>query len=645
MELLIILIRLLPLVSFAPSTSVDIDLLNAVLIQFQSSMCGKSWIIAVKLPAHAFLDLIGEQCDIPRMVVVNNFNTVGNMTYFNSEWLAEDILHNYYSTRILTNFCSVITLVADSAPAHIQLTNHLFSAKVARPHWDKFIYIGDTAEIRTLQNSDFPTKFRYVSFIVPEGLLQGQNKVGFNCLESYNICKSLYNGKKIIAATSATHERIRFKKDGDGNLVGTEGAIFEMVAAAGKTLNYSFIIVPGSVGGASGSKLPNGTWIGATGDVFYGHANFCMMVGAVEFRHYVLDWSQTTEYYARVFYIQIPPKGISWHAIYRPLDPTLWFLLFAAFLTVSICLYAVFEIGSRLKIRHRVLEPVASNNVFHSSIGGAMATMLKILLDQSSTSRSWMGFNIRTVLCAWTLFALLIGTGYRSKLMSSLTNPIPLKELPTTHTQLATSDFNLYFRSWRGAAYHAMISGKTETHQRIVRRMRLVFNSVECIQRALEDEKAACLAYDASADYTIAANFSLSASTSTRALFLKSKDSILKVMVSWGFPKGSPLTQDFSQVMLHVLEAGLYRHWIEADELRARVEGAKWAMQQHGSYTQSKFNQIYSSVKSNEGLSLSSFYGLCLILGVGTCISTLLFLAEQVKFLYGRRTSITYFFN
>ena len=91
-----------------------------------------------------------------------------------------------------------------------------------------------------------------------------------------------------------------------------------------------------------------------------------------------------------------------------------------------------------------------------------------------------------------------------------------------------------------------------------------MYGTAKCINRALQDENSACLEYDLVGDYAILANFSLSAAPS-RGLFVKSEDSIFTVLVSWGFPKGSPLIQDFSQIMLHILASGLYRYWVDTE--------------------------------------------------------------------------------
>ncbi len=82
-----------------------------------------------------------------------------------------------------------------------------------------------------------------------------------------------------------------------------------------------------------------------------------------------------------------------------------------------------------------------------------LGSFFKLILGQSiHRVHGWSGHRLRFVVSLWLILCIVLGTGYRSKLFSFLSNPEPLFVPPRTHKDLVFSDYKLFFRSYSGAA-------------------------------------------------------------------------------------------------------------------------------------------------------------------------------------------------
>src|ERR1051325_4156581 len=115
------------------------------------------------------------------------------------------------------------------------------------------------------------------------------------------------------------------------------------------------------------------------------------------------------------------------------------------------------------------------------------------LLEQDPTSPERIGRRrygrtgnsepLRIFTIFWLLFALLIGTAYRSKLVTFLAFP-DIEEPPKTFEELANSNYHIGLQYIKGAAYQVFKNSKNPTYVKIFQRMSLEESDVECFLSA-----------------------------------------------------------------------------------------------------------------------------------------------------------------
>ena len=134
--------------------------------------------------------------------------------------------------------------------------------------------------------------------------------------------------------------------------------------------------------------------------------------------------------------------------------------------------------------------------MFSKMCGHVLNILLRMLLEQSTSLRDCTGFRTRSAIFPSAGFSIVISTGYRSKLFFFLTfnehDPVP-----RTHSQLAFSDYKLFFRYYGGVAYRHIENSNDSIHTAMLtrNRLRLEKTTAECIKKLFFEEKSACLDY------------------------------------------------------------------------------------------------------------------------------------------------------
>lgn len=262
--------------------------------------------------------------------------------------------------------------------------------------------------------------------------------------------------------------------------------------------------------------------------------------------------------------------------------------------------------------------------------------VLKVLLDQGTSLGDEPHSRTRVIVIMLSAFGLLIGTAYRSMLMSSLTKPSQSTSFPKTHLELAVSDYTLYFRYYGGVIYQYFANSKETVHQIIFSRMLLVNSSAECVILTLLNDQSACLDYEPAGDYAISSNTSVSTGEN-RVLFVKSEDTDLSVGVTWAFPKGSPLMQYFNQLFLHLIAVGLKEQWMIWDEERNKVQSTRWMKQQKDTELM-EIVEKYNMDEVIKGLPLKVFYGVAFIYFALNLLAGICCLAENNKLMCKKKS-------
>jgi len=491
---------------------------------------------------------------------------------------------------------------------NILMTDTLLFYRLVRPQLDKFVQILPQEPTLYSLEVEYFAKFRYMQW-------KSGNFSKLGCVPFRTTCPSPLNGRIIRVGAMTGPGRLIFTNNPDGSLKFGLGVYFETLQAASCIYNFTLYLQTGSRGKGTGYKLPNGTWTGALGDVLYGDVSLGVSIGTSVERHKIVDFSASMDRFTNTFYIQIPRKGSTWKSIYKPYNALVWAGIGISAIFIMLFLY-IFQL-----IRH---ISFAKTEIWK---------ILRIVLDQAAEATTMS--EGRIVFLSWMIFSLLVGTGYRSKLTSFMTSPVSTAILPRTFSELAFSDYKLYYRFYGGMAYHAIITSKDPVYQAIGRRMVLVNSSEECITIAVLDERAACIDFTATAAASVSSNATLSLTTAQT--FVQSEDSFVSVPMILAFRKGSPIITEFNHVVLQTMASGLFDHWSNRDLDRYRILGSRWLKSQQENKVRLRLEELAQA--STPKLAIKSFHGVAMFCGLGLIAASFslvfeTFLLNQVAGLY-----------
>ncbi|CAG7837688.1 unnamed protein product [Allacma fusca] len=534
--------------------------------------------------------------------VLLNLNTLGslepksNQSYFYKELHADDMLHpNHFSSYHFIPQCSVAFLEVDLYEDFQRLLEVILDKKLVKSYRDHFIFYHESQQVLTeFLSSEVASNiaFKYgISSILsqthdPEyatiNPCSSTEHYSKNLQLYREDCKIAINGKTITVAAVAGAQFGSFENNEDGSLKKARGIYFLMLQDCSKRMNFTIRMFrsPGS-----GSKK-NGIWSGGIGELFSRRADVSFPISIIEPRNAVIDCSPLLEWFEKVFWVKAPPVRTTAHAILKPFTKLTWMSIL---LSVVGCIPVFFVF-----IKKNFTSSDETHHPRNATIVIVLDIVTRLLLEQSTALRGYMGSRIRFTIIVWAVFSLIMGTGYRSKLFFFLTF-LESDSVPRTHKELAYSNYKLYFRTYGGVAYRYMIKSSDPVHQAMVRdnRLNLEETTVGCIKRVFVEENVACMDYGFSGDYTIFTNATLFAEADPKAskLFKRSVDVDGRFMIIWAFRKYSPLAGIFSRVIRWMMCSGMYDRWVHDDWNEGKRQGIHY-LKSGGSVMKKKLEQI-----------------------------------------------------
>jgi hypothetical protein len=270
------------------------------------------------------------------------------------------------------------------------------------------------------------------------------------------------------------------------------------------------------------------------------------------------------------------------------------------------------------------------------ALGQALDVVLRTFLEQSGLGQRLLRCSsARLITAAWSIFCLVLGTSYRSKLINFLTF-LDTSVIPSTHRDLVDANYKLYFRYYGGVAYEYMLDSSNPIHHSILNAALLVNSSAACVAAAALTENSACLDYDFHGDYAIWTNATLWAHED-QGFFIKSKDKDIPLLMSFNLRKGSPFTESFDVFLLQTFASGLYDEWIQQDWTGSKIQAAKWLRSQSESELKRTIENVYRKLSSNpRPISSQSLYGAFIAAVVGLAFAILALLGELISSLFTR---------
>ncbi|CAL8144820.1 unnamed protein product [Orchesella dallaii] len=371
--------------------------------------------------------------------------------------------------------------------------------------------------------------------------------------------------------------------------------------------NFTAKHFPSIGGGGTGFFIAtNKTWIGTVGDVLSGASEIGHTTGQIYNRNKVVGFSSPIVYEWLIFTTGKPLPHFSWKSVHRPFKPEVWMFVIGcivvAFFTMEWLLNATYK-GEYNDERLMVIMYLVQ------SFLGQCATNLE-KIPRNST-RMFISF--------WLIFALLITTAYRSKLVSFLAFPTT-DEPPTTFKSLAESnDFGMALQYLHGAAYTLLKTSPNPIFQTIYRKMELEENDAKCFQRAI-GKKFACISWDSIASFVSQKNLS---DKFGRTTLIKAPDKTSFIAVGLIFRKRAVFKAKFDKVITVAHSMGLVKKWKNLDYSFVRKERMEWERATNKSFI------AYSYYTSSNVLTSQHLMGTFGLLFLGIIVAVLIFCVEK----------------
>lgn len=411
-----------------------------------------------------------------------------------------------------------------------------------------------------------------------------------------------FHGKEFTVSTpTLARWLVEIRQTSSGNWVNRRGVMNSALMLVMRKYNCTGRHFPSIGGGGTGYRFPNGTWIGVVGDVLSGAAEIGQTVGHVYSRNKVVGFSFPVVYEWLTFTTGKPRPHYSWKSVYWPFTPLIWLLV------ITSTLLTFFSLTFLLKATSQRRN--ATKTTFY---------IVRTFLEQDAKSMETRPTNtIRMFMAFWLIFALLITTSYRSKLVSVLAFPV-VDEPPATFVSLAqATKFEIALQYLRGAAYTLMKTSPNPTFQTIFQRMQLEENDAQCFQRAI-GKPFSCISWDSVASFVYHKNLS---DKNGNVPLVKSQDTSTFIAVGIIFQKRVVYRTKFNSVIFRAFDMGFMGKWKEVDYEFIRNERREWERATNRS-------QVVYAHDLKDILTLQNLSGTFGLLTVGLLGGLLVFVSE-----------------
>ncbi|XP_064117842.1 glutamate receptor ionotropic, delta-2-like [Macrobrachium nipponense] len=409
-----------------------------------------------------------------------------------------------------------------------------------------------------------------------------------------------FEGAPLRIATFDHPPSVVYALDGDGNIVSRLGVDMQIVKRLAKAMNFTpeFLEVPHDQ--LWGYELPNGTWTGLVGKVFYEHADIGACNVFLELHRWkMVDYSVPYNFERGCFVAPSPKPLLNWKSPILPFAWDTWTFIAASLLVGGFLLYLIATLSISPESRE-----------FHS------LSYDYLYITASLTMRSGDVVPLHTPLQIYIgfvgIFSLIVSTAYSANLVAFLSvtqmsAPIDtLKDLSASGLRIGGVAF------WK-TQFTASIDPVVQNFANVLESnvdLSALFDRVEAGDFALIENKQ-YLELQAGARYTYGSR------TTIRIV----GECLLPYSIGLAFQKNSPLKQAFDGVILRLFESGVVSKW--------QKEVVDYFRQQYKEKRQQRADEE-GALEGSKPLKLEQLQGAFYVMGVGYLLSALIFVAEVV---------------
>ncbi|CAG7832477.1 unnamed protein product [Allacma fusca] len=470
-----------------------------------------------------------------------------------------------------------------------------------------FIFVGLEETVKGVLTWRSVQKLRWKFGIVYKE--QGKNLVtskreliflNSDLLPSFNADKQSLSGLHFYTTTLRVDAYVAW--DNKAPFMGT---FFNAVQASSKLSNFTFSINLPS-GGLN--KLSNGSWTGTIGDVLYNNKDIILGFGQFYRRNHIFDYSTLFGFIELTFYKARAKVGTTDGALLKPYQPFVWFLIGVTFGLLVVVFY--------FETRHMSVDASFSFWVLYQSH-----------LEQSVSLGNNSSNNLNLLLILTLFYCMIIGTGFKSNLISYLTIP-DYEDTPCTFKDLALrEDYQPYFVTMNGTGIHYFKTSNASSVVAIRKRMIITTDKVKCLVKVISEPKTVCISWWQDSMGVIARNLTLHRS---RSVFEISWEPVFFMTTTMAFSKGFKFYKEFSSIVGSLRDAGFFAKWLQMLYDFETVRGLEYLHKKSGEMIQ----LLSSASKMEEQLKPFQFGNVAIsfsLLVTGLFTSLLLFAYEKMN--------------
>lgn len=360
-----------------------------------------------------------------------------------------------------------------------------------------------------------------------------------------------------------------------------------------------------------GRLLINGTWTGLVGELVSDRADMVTTLAPTFERMQYVDYSTSSYVNPLVMCLRTSQATRQWHALIDPLTPFVWLCTLLTFITMAVA-FGVSMIIFDKNWGRKCIELILG--------------IFGVFLEQSTAV---MQRNpARSLFKLWITFCYLIGTAYRSNLVTFLTflqgDPVPetFKELSED------ASYSIILHSVGGHELSLLKKSKNPIFKRIGDSLKVDSNMAACLQAAASS-KSACIGW---LPYLTSA-FGADTEGNLESLFI-SKNWATSIWVGAAFRQGSIFTDQFSHYVQIAREAHLLTHWQQSCLDTIKMENVRKAEEERKEAKQIEGEILRRNKKSDNfhhAFNFSDVFIVFVVTGSGILISLFCFFKEIMK--------------
>lgn len=376
--------------------------------------------------------------------------------------------------------------------------------------------------------------------------------------------------------------------------------------------NFTPIFVPSSTRDF-GKKLANGSWTGVIGDISSGRAQIGCLLSQSFQRIQEVSFSFPVLYMGITFATGLPGQEYTWKSIYKPLHISVWLSIGASALFLMCVLKQLTNCYKKLE---KVNKKQSQSKGFY---------LFSALLEQDGFPEPGNNHGIRIILAFWMLFSIVLGTAYRSKLVSLISFPV-LEMLPDTFEQLADFSAKGFPVTLNDAGGSSLLYFKTSNNtalKTLVKHMDVKKNQKECIDHVVgSNSQHVCIMYNVIAENIIDRYFG---GVSSKQMNVELHDSINTSPVGLVYPIQSPHALKFDWGLSAASAFGITEKWKSIDSAYIRMERLQVTQKE-----KKELNEMNTD-SGHTPLKIKNFIGTFYLFVVGFAASSVAFLLEAVS--------------